>query len=191
MTEESDAEIVRRVLAGERDAFAHLIRRHHPAIVGLCASMLHDPSQAEDAAQETFLKAFRSLDRFRRDSAFSTWVYRIASNHCLDLLRRRARERSESLEAFEEREGERVRELFAAKPDSPVSAEDADLLDRVLAELPEDYRLILTLREIQGLNYKEMADTLDCSLDAVKARLKRARQRIEQITRHFFDSGNV
>ena len=191
MTDPADAELVERVRSGDDDAFAELIRRHHSRIMGLCVSMLHDASLADDAAQEAFLKAYRSLDKFRSDSAFSTWIYRIASNTCLDFLRKRSRERSESLEALTDSEGERVRDIFAAKPDDPVPAEDTDLLERVLAELPEDYRLILTLREIQGLDYKELADTLDCSLDAVKARLKRARQRVDQITRHFLRSPGV
>jgi len=191
MSDLTDPDLVRQALGGDPDAFANLVRRHHPDILGLCISMLHDASLADDAAQEAFLKAYRSLDKFRMDSSFSTWLYRIASNTCLDFLRRKGRERSQSLDSLQEGEERRVRELFAAQPEAPVSEEDADLLERVLARLPEDYRLILTLREIQGLDYKELAETLDCSLDAVKARLKRARQRLEAIARHFSEPGDV
>src|SRR5471030_797501 len=94
----NDNDVIARVLAGSRDEYAELIRRHHARVLGLCVSML-GPSAAEDAAQEVFLKAYDRLKDFRRDSAFSTWLYRVASNHCLDALRRDARRRTESLEA--------------------------------------------------------------------------------------------
>jgi len=191
VAESEESKLVAQVLGGDHDAFAELVRRHHAEIIGLCVSMLRDASLAEDAAQEAFLKAFRSLEKFRKDSSFSTWLYRIASNTCLDHLRRKSRDRSQSLEALQENEEKRVRELFAAKPIFPIADEDADLLERVLAALPEDCRLILTLREIQGLDYEELSESLDCSLYAVKGRLKRARQNLERIARHFYKSGDV
>src|SRR4051812_42500427 len=95
----SDKELVARARDGDDRAFGELIRRHHARIAGLCASLLGGPSQADDAAQEVFLKAYRSLGQYRGTSSFSTWLYRIASNQCLDLLRAQSRRRSESLEA--------------------------------------------------------------------------------------------
>lgn len=148
-------------------------------------------SQAEDAAQEVFIKAYRSLEKFRDDSSFSTWLYRIASNHCLDLLRRKARAKTDSLDALLENEGSHVHRMLSSAADAAASFENADIVDRVLAHLPADYRLILTLRESQGLNYKELAQMLNCSMDAVKARLKRARKSFEEIARHFLSPKNV
>lgn len=145
---------------------------------------------ADDAAQEIFLKAYQSLKSFKAAATFSSWLYRIASNHCLDLLRRKAREKTESLDAILENNGERLDQMLSAS-DAARSAEDADLLERILACLPPEYRLILTLREASGLNYEELAQTLNCSLDAVKGRLKRARQQLEEILRHFSELGNV
>ncbi len=192
MPEESstDAELVGRVRAGDDRAFAELIRRSHARVFSLCVSMLGDRTSAEDAAQEVFLKAYQSLNKFKGTSAFTTWLYRVASNHCLDLLRKSARRRSESLEAVLEAEGDRIQFLLKA-PDEQRQAEDRDLVERVLSCLPPDYRLILTLREVQGLSYEEIMETMDCSLDSVKARLRRARESLENSLRHFSETGGV
>ena len=185
-----DGELVDRALSGEGGAFAELVLRHHARISGLCVSILGGPAEAEDAAQEIFLKAFQSLGKFRGSSSFSTWLYRVASNHCLDLLRKDARRKSESLDALLEAEGERIQSLLS-EPDAQRRAEDADLVDRILRTLPPDYRLILTLREVQGLSYEEIMEAMDCSLDSVKARLRRARESLEVSLRHFSKRGSV
>ena len=180
MGREEDSEWVRRARGGDRDAFAALVRGHHARILRLCLSMLRDPADAEDAAQEVFLKAYKSLDRFAGDCAFSTWLHRIAANQCLDLLRKASRRRTESLDAEED-----------PSPEPGASLEAADLAARALAGLPEDYRLILVLRETQGLSYLELAETLECSLDSVKARLRRARAALKDAARHFHGRENV
>ena len=167
------------------------MRRHHAPIEGLCASLLGDPVRAEDAAQEVFLKAYRSLPGFRLDSTFSTWLYRIASNHCLDLLRRRGREKSESLDALGEKDGEPSDAGLPSVEGEERAVEDRDLVERLLSSLPPDYRLILTLREVQGLSYHEIAEAMDCSLDSVKARLRRAREKLEELGRHLSRRGGV
>ena len=186
----SDAALVEQVRAGRDQAFAELIRRHHARVLGLCLSMLGGRAQADDAAQEVFLKAYQSLDKFKGSSALSTWLYRIASNHCLDLLRKEARQKAESLEAILEGEGGAVERLLS-EPDQQRRAEDADLIERVLRALPPDYRLILTLREIEGLSYEEIMEAMDCTLDSVKARLRRARESLEESLRHISGSGSV
>ena len=188
MADLDDKELISRVLSGAPETYADLIGRHHPAIMGLCASLLGDRSQAEDAAQEIFLKAYRALPKFQGASSFSTWLYRIASNLCLDILRQRARRKTESWDALLEAEGERIERLLSAPPKEDRGQEDADLVQRVLACLPPDYRLILALREVQGLTYQEIAAAMDCSLDSVKARLRRARQDFEERLRHFSDA---
>jgi len=187
----TDDELISQVLSGDSEAYADLVRRHHPAIFGLCAGLLRDRSQAEDAAQEIFLKAYRSLSKFRGASSFATWLYRIASNHCLDMLRRRERAATESWDALLEAEGERIERLLSAPVNEERSLEDADLVRRVLDCLPPEYRLILTLRELQGLTYQEIAAAMGCSLDSVKARLRRAREDFEGRLRHFSGAGIV
>lgn len=158
-------------------------------MLGLCVSLV-GRSAAEDAAQEVFLKAYERLADFRRDSAFSTWLYRVASNHCLDLLRREARRRTESLDDLAERAGPRLERLLA-QPGGERTLEDAELVREVLAALPEDYRVLLTLRELEGLEYKELMAALDCSMDSVKAKLQRARRLFRETVRHILPSERV
>lgn len=186
----NDSELLKRVVSGDDSAYAELVRRHHGKVFGLCVSMLGNQTQAEDAAQEVFLKAYQSLSRFRGTSSFSTWLYRVASNHCLDLLRKESRQRSESLDALLEAEGDRIQRMIT-EPDGERRLEDVDLVERVLKTLPPDYRLILTLREVQGLDYMEIMEAMDCSMDSVKARLRRAREALEESLRHILGSKNV
>lgn len=186
-----EQELIDGVLAGRRDDYADLVRRHYPRILGLCVSMLGDASEAEDAAQETFLKAYRSLADFEGKSSFGTWLHRIASNRCLDALRRRTRRGEESLDALLETEGPRVRRLVAEPARGGDPSGDADLVRRVLDRLTPEHRLILTLRELQGLDYKELMEALDCSMDAVKSRLRRARAAFLMLARHISGSSGV
>jgi len=184
----TDAELVRRVAAGEQEAFGELVERHHAQVIGLCASMLRDPAAAEDAAQDVFVKAFQSLDKFLGGASFGTWVYRIAYNHCLDAMRRRARSKTESLEAMTESAGT-VKGALGGGRREDRAAEDADLARRVLDQLPEQHRLALVLREVEGLSCEELAETFDCSITAMKARLRRARLSLDQIAHRYFAGG--
>ena len=183
--------IIQRILRGERDAYAELVRAHQSRIRGYCRYLLRHEADAEDAAQEIFLKAYQSLDRFRGDAAFSTWLYRIAANHCLDRLRRARRNPTDSWDAMIEAHGERAEALLATTdtPSDPV--ERTELLQMVLAALPERSRQVLVLRQMQGLSYTELAEVLGCSLDAVKGRLKRARQELDETLRHFLGPRSV
>ena len=149
--------------------------------------MLSDTTLAEDAAQEVFLKAYQSLGHFQMKASFSTWLYRIASNHCLDLLRKKSREKTESWEMFLEKESQQIEALFSV-PHEHFSEEQTELLYRFLSHLSKTSRNIIVLRELDGLSYEEIAKTLDCSLDAVKSRLKRARLEMMETARHFFHS---
>lgn len=182
-----DHQIIQAVLSGDREAYAGLVRTYQARVLCLCRSMLSDPAQAEDAAQEIFLKAYRSLAQFRGRSAFSTWLYRIASRHCLDLLRRRARGPLLSWDDLLERHGEAVESLVSGRAEGGDPLEAADLARRLIATLPPDQRAALVLRESQGLTYQEIAEAMDCSLDSAKARLRRARENL----RHFSDPADV
>lgn len=171
-------------MEGDAQAYAELLRRHQEKVFGLCLSLLKDSSEAEDAAQEIFIKAFKALASFRSQSAFPTWLYRIAHNHCLDLLRAKTRHRTESWEELLEKEGERLHRLFTAEK---VEEKDWDpeLVERLLSKLDPEDRLILTLREVQGLSYTELAQTLEISLQAAKSRLRRARERLSKFSDTF------
>ena len=186
-----DIEIIKDVLEGDQQRYALIVRKYQSRIFSLCVSMLSDASLAEDAAQEIFVKAYRSLSRFQGHSSFYTWLYRIASNHCLDLLRKKSRNKTQSWEALVEEKGEQIHELLTASGKEEASAESSELIQRVLSCLSPEYRLILVMREIEGLSYQEIAASLHCSLDAVKARLRRAREDFERKLRHFWESENV
>ncbi len=187
----TDYEIVLDVLAGNRNAYRQLIEKYEGKVRGSCLAMLSDPSEADDAAQEVFIKAYEALGQFRGDAAFGTWIYRITTNHCLSLLRKRKRRPEESWEALVEKEGDKMESLLTVEPSRGSADETAELVGRLLAHLPEDARKMLVLREVQGLSYQELCDTLGCSMDSVKSKLRRTRQELEKKLRHFFSETRV
>ncbi len=142
-------------------------------------------ADAEDAAQTAFLRAYERLDSFREDAEFSSWIYRIAANAAMDILRRRGRDKTVSMEALPEELKPAWNRAMAKKDSALEDAERRRLLESLLSTLPPDYRLVLTLRELEGLSYEEIAKTLDWTLDSVKARLRRARVKIAETVRHF------
>jgi len=168
-------ETVRKAQNGDREAFTQLIREHHPRVLLLCRSMMSDTASADDAAQEVFLKVFQRLGSFDGRSQFSTWLHRIAANHCLDLLRKKGREKTESIEGIQHSDG-----------GSGVSAVEAEHeVSRLLEGLPQEQRTAIILREMQGYSYEEIAKELGWTLDSVKARLRRARENLAEKMRHF------
>jgi len=170
-----EEEFVKEAREGDRNAFANLVREHHPRVILLCRSMLGNDAEADDAAQEVFLKTFQKLEEFDGRSRLATWLHRISVNLCLDLLRRRAREKAGSLEGVELSDHEAGRRASDAKEE--ISA--------LLALLPEDQRTAIILRELQGFSYEEICETTGWTLDSVKARLRRAREKLSEKIRHF------
>lgn len=169
-----DLEFIRRVLSGDVEAFARIVEKFQERVLRLCFSMV-GPSNAEDAAQEVFLKVYKALGRFQEKSAFSTWLYAIASNHCLDMIAKKKREKTDSLDAIFEKTG-----------DNPIKAfENQETVRALLSRLSPQEKLIVTLREIEGLNYQELAETLDISMDLVKVRLFRARKSLLDLAKKF------
>jgi RNA polymerase sigma-70 factor, ECF subfamily len=173
-----DPEIIRLILQGDKDLFGELVRRHETVLVRLCLGILGDPHQAEEAAQEVFLKAYRALDRFHGDAAFRTWLTRIGINHCRDLLRRRNRRKFFSLDAILGEKENPPEALIERPSEEPAGLEKAK---EILARLPEGDREILVLKEVDDLDYGEIGRVLGISLDAVKGRLKRARTRVRHL----------
>ncbi len=165
--------------------FEEIVRRHHVRVLQLCRSLLGDRDRAEDAAQEVFLKAYRSLSGFQGQSAVGTWLYRIATNHCLDMRRKEARRKEDSLDQIIDGEGERVDRLLHPTTPAADPAEASDLTARLLSALPEEQRFALILRETQGLSYAEIAAALSCSEDSIRARLRRARESLREALQRF------
>jgi RNA polymerase sigma-70 factor (ECF subfamily) len=181
LTREQEAQIVRRVLQGDVNAFERLVTEYEKAVYAIAQRMTGNAEDAADMTQETFIKAYNSLQSFRGDSKFSVWLYRIASNVCLDFLRSRSRKPTVSL-SVEDDEGEEGQLDIADESQSPEILMERgltrDAVRRGLDTLPPDYRQILLLREIQGLSYDEIAAVLEIEVGTVKSRIFRARKRL-------------
>ena len=181
MTPEHEKHCIERVLKGDANAFEHLVHAYEKTVYNLALRTLGNREDAEDVTQEAFLKAYRSLNTFRGDSKFSVWLYRIVSNLCLDLLRSRQRKPTQSL-TVEDDDGETDELEISDDHFSPEKLLDRKLtresVQRGLASLPDDARQILLLRELQGMSYEEIAQTLDLETGTVKSRIFRARKRL-------------
>ncbi len=178
-----ETELLRRARAGDRDAFGALVELHQRRVYHHALRMVGNEEDAADVAQEVFLKVWRCLSRFREDSAFSTWLYKLTDNAALDLLRREKKRRWDLA-----LDGLPADGLFFADPaPSPQEAlEEKDLRRAVaegLAKLSGDHRRVLVLREIDGLSYGEIAEVLDVDLGTVKSRIARARMSLAKILR--------
>ena len=187
----TDLELIKEVLDGRKEYYAELVRRYQGKVIHLCTSLLPAHISPEDAAQEVFIKVYKSLLSFKGNASFSTWLYRIAANHCKDLQRKNNREHAESLDSLFESEGEKLNKFFRDPSDVAQNLENSELINRILSCLPIQYREVLVLREAQGLSYSEIAEVLECSVDSVKARLQRAREDLLKCARHFFKLENV
>lgn len=171
------------------------MRRHQAGIVRLCLSFLLSLAEAEDAAQEAFLKGFVSINSYKEDISFQAWMRQIASNHCLDLLRKRKRQRTDSLDNLLDQAGDSGDSALQTTDElTTIQVENQEktaFAMKALNELSEGQRQILVLRELDGLHYDEIARVLGCSLDGVKARLRRAREALLARARHFSNDADV
>lgn len=181
MTREQETQIVRRVLEGDVNAFEDLVTEHEKGVYAIAQRMTGNAEDAADMTQETFIKAYNSLSSFRGDSKFSVWLYRIATNVCLDFLRSRSRKPTVSL-SVEDDDGEETQMDIADESQSPEQLLERgltrDAVRRGLKSLSPEYRQILLLREIQGLSYEEISEALALEVGTVKSRIFRARKRL-------------
>jgi RNA polymerase sigma-70 factor (ECF subfamily) len=165
-----ELQLIERAVAGDERAFAELVTRYQTAVYNLAYRMLGDAGEAEDAAQEVFLRIYRRLATYNADHRFSTWVLSIASHYCIDLLRRK-RPWLVPLENISNWMRARSRGPEAAA----LAVEQQDIVRGLLAKLPEHYRLVLLLRYWHDLGYEEIAQVVDLPVSTIKARLHRAR----------------
>jgi RNA polymerase sigma-70 factor (ECF subfamily) len=188
--EQSDLELVRRVQRGERGAFDLLVLRYQHKVVKLVARLLRDPAEAEDVAQEAFVKAYRAIGSFRGDSAFYTWLYRIAVNTARNTMASRQRRPLDYEAELSESEQSAV-EWRLRHLDTPEAAALTDeihrTVNRSVEELPEDLRTAIVLREIEGLSYEEIAAAMDCPVGTVRSRIFRAREAIDRDLKPLLD----
>ena len=181
--ESTDQQLVDQVMAGNKNAFNLLVMRYQHRVAALIARFVKDPREVEDVAQEAFLKAYRALPLFRGDSAFYTWLYRIAVNTAKNyLVARSRRPPAQDLEIDEvepTETGSVLREIES--PEGSLSTSELKVaIEAVLDSLPEELKTAFILREFSGLSYEDIADVMDCPVGTVRSRIFRAREAIDR-----------
>jgi len=194
MTGRSDVELMLALRAGEEGAFAELVDRHRDAVVNLSYRYLGNRSDAEDLAQEVFLKVYRARARYKPTAKFTTWLYRVAVNACLNEVRnRRHRPTHVAASLGPAAEDDAVAPVADHNAASPLDeAERSELREQVraaLSELPERQRLAILLNKFHGLGYEEMAESLGLSVPAVKSLLVRARENVKRQIEPYLRAG--
>lgn len=174
----SDEVLITLVHQGEHAAFRILVERYQERIRNLIYSIFHEPGVVDDLSQEVFIKAYEALHQFRFQSSFYTWLYRIAVNKSRDELRRRKVRRWFSLESMMESSD---KELGAKIVADPHDNELQELLAAGLKSLPDKYRIAVTLKDVDGFSYEEIAEIMECEIGTVKSRLSRARAMLRKI----------
>ncbi len=178
-----DAELVARVQRGDKRAFDLLVRKYQNRVMALISRYLRRKADVADVAQETFIKAYRALPNFRGESQFYTWLYRIAINTAKNWLAAQARRpQAAHVEGLEpEQLADIVGQTDNDTPERLVlTAELKGVIDRAIAELPEDLRTALLLREMDGLSYEEIAEVMECPIGTVRSRIFRAREAVDR-----------
>nr|WP_315392321.1 RNA polymerase sigma factor RpoE [uncultured Duganella sp.] len=188
---ECDQLLVDRVRTGDKRAFDLLVAKYQRRLMRLLSRIVHDPAEAEDVVQETFIKAYRALRHFRGDSAFYTWLYRIGINTAKNFLATQGRRTPTSTEADAEQaegfnDGEQLRDINT--PESMLASKQiAQTVNAAMDALPVDLRTAIALREIEGLSYEEISDIMACPIGTVRSRIFRAREVIAEKLKPLLD----
>ncbi|MBL8264876.1 RNA polymerase sigma factor RpoE [Steroidobacter sp.] len=188
--DDTDHELVRRVQAGDQRAFNLLVLKYQHRVLKLVGRFVNDAAEAEDVAQEAFLKAYRALASFRGDSAFYTWLYRIAINTAKNaLVSQRRRPVDFDLDLQDPDQYDRQAKLKEADTPEGVLLTDEirTVVEQAMEELPEDLRTAIVLRELEGLSYEEIAEAMDCPVGTVRSRIFRAREAIDKKLKPLLD----
>jgi RNA polymerase sigma-70 factor (ECF subfamily) len=177
---ESDLELVRRAQQGDSDAFASLFHTHKARVYSVCLRLTGNTAEAEDLTQDAFMQVFRKLSMFRGDSAFSTWLHRIAVNTVLMRFRKKALPQV-SLDEPYNQDARFVRREYGSRDARLAGSVDRIALIRAIGELPEGYRTIFLLHEVEGYEHQEIAELLGCSVGNSKSQLHKAKLRIREL----------
>jgi RNA polymerase sigma-70 factor (ECF subfamily) len=191
----SDLGLVQRVQRGDKTAFDLLVRKYQHKVIKLVTRYLRNPSDAEDVAQEAFIKAYRAMPQFRGDSAFYTWLYRIAINTAKNAIVSRDRNPVEfdlDMQAIEESQSMQARLADTTTPESLLQTEEIrTTVNQAIDALPEDLRTAIVLRELEGLSYEDIALAMECPVGTVRSRIFRAREAIDRRLSEVFEGGLV
>jgi len=183
MAEDTDKELVKRVQRGDQAAFDLLFVRYQSKVVNIIARYVSDPEESLDVAQEAFIKAYRALPRFRGESQFYTWLYRIAINTAKNhLVARSRRPPSADVDVDETEYRDDAGALREGEtPEAALARDQLEArIEQALDDLPEDLKSALTLREFDGLSYEQIAEIMDCPVGTVRSRIFRAREFVDQ-----------
>ena len=189
-TQEIDQQLVERVQKGDKRAFDLLVIKYQHKILAIISRYIRDGAEVQDVAQEAFIKAYRALGNFRGDSAFYTWLYRIAINTAKNYLVARSRRPPASDVDMNDAEfysGSEVLKDQATPENLFFRDELEDVVNKTIDNLPEDLKTAVTLREFEGLSYEEIAEVMDCPMGTVRSRIFRAREAIDKQVRSLMD----
>ena len=182
---EHDAEIIRRIQAGESEAYRELVVKYQQKVYGVAWGMVQNPEDAREITQDAFIKAFKSLDRFRFDASFYTWLYRITVNLTIDFRRRASKRWADQFDdgrMQKDEAGEAALPHMEASPGKRLERKRlADQIQAAIDQLPPDQRTAIILREIEGLSYREIAETMECAEGTVMSRLFYGRKKLQEI----------
>ncbi len=188
-----DIGLVQRVQRGDKTAFDLLVRKYQHKVVKLVSRYMRDAADAEDVAQEAFIKAYRALPQFRGDSAFYTWLYRIAINTAKNAIVSRDRSPIDfdlDMQNIEESNSMQMRLADPETPESLLQTEEIrTTVNQAIESLPEDLRTAIVLRELEGLSYEDIAQAMDCPVGTVRSRIFRAREAIDRRLSEVFEGG--
>lgn len=191
---EVDQQLVERAQRGDKHAFELLVAKYQRRLGRLISRFVRDSAEAEDVTQEAFIKAYRALPAFRGESAFYTWLYRIgintAKNYLLSLGRRPPTTTQFDAEESEDFEGASQLQDVSTPENELMSKQVVDVVNSSLQQLPDDLRTALTLREIEGLSYEEIAEVMNCPIGTVRSRIFRAREAIATNLRPLLGTSN-
>ncbi len=179
-----DFSLVQKCIEGDTGAYRHIVDRYKEVVARVIFAMIESKAEVEDLTQEVFIKAYKSLPRFKFDSSLQTWLYRIAVNHSIDYLRKKKLARILSFDGLDDWLLGRLRGTSYSSPKIPEDINRAEVKELVawgLSKLSSDSKTVLVLREFEGLRYEEIATVLEISVQAVKSRLFRARSELKKI----------
>ncbi len=190
-----DAALMLRAKRGDRAAFAELVEKYKQPVMNFVFRSLRDEIEAEDLAQTVFLQAWKSRRRYRQTAKFSTWLFTIARNLCLNEIRRRSRHPAESIEESHAEHEDQPRQQYedksqTAPPDKLLHGELAQKIEEALAGLPENQRTAILLCRQDELSYEEIAEVLDCSLSATKSLIHRGRETLKEKLKPYLQTGD-
>jgi RNA polymerase sigma-70 factor, ECF subfamily len=176
-----DSDVVKRAQKGDSDAFATLFHAHKARIYSVCLRMTNNAAEAEDLTQDAFLQVFRKIATFRGDSAFSTWLHRIAVNTVLMHFRKKSLSQVSLDEPYSNSDGAKIRREYGTKDNRLAGCVDRVALAAAIKELPHGYRTIFLLHEVEGYEHQEIAEMLGCSVGNSKSQLHKAKLRIREL----------